>query len=338
MWDTYMNKKILVGVVALIVVGVGFWFMQRSPESQKYSGPAEKIIVANIEEYSTLLWIAESQGYFVENGLDITMKDYPSGKAAADALLAGEADISVSAEFVLVSHSFNKPNLRTLGIVDSVDNMELIARKDSGISEPSNLQGKKIGVTKKSVGEFFLGTFLTFNGLALGDVEVVNLSPKNMAGALSGGEVDAVLTWAPNTFNIKKQLGDNAISWSGQSGQRYNMILVTEDEFLQENKGAIERFVASLLKAEEFVQQNNEAAKNTIAGKYKYETSYINDAWSKHDFSVTLPQKLLIIMEDQAKWRIENDLTDATEAPNYLNYIYTDALEAVKPGAMTIIK
>ena len=43
-------------------------------------------------------------------------------------------------------------------------------------------------------------------------------------------------------------------------------------------------------------------------------------------------------MEDQAKWRIENDLTDATGAPDYLSYIYTDALEEVEPDAVPIFK
>ena len=57
-------------------------------------------------------------------------RDYQSGKAAADALLAGEADISISAEFVLVSNSFTNGDLRVLGTVDSVENLELIANSE----------------------------------------------------------------------------------------------------------------------------------------------------------------------------------------------------------------
>jgi NitT/TauT family transport system substrate-binding protein len=47
---------------------------------------------------------------------------------------------------------------------------------------------------------------------------------------------------------------------------------------------------------------------------------------------------MLIAFEDQARWRIKNKLTEATEVPNYLDYIYTDALEKVKPGAIGIIR
>jgi NitT/TauT family transport system substrate-binding protein len=46
----------------------------------------------------------------------------------------------------------------------------------------------------------------------------------------------------------------------------------------------------------------------------------------------------LIAFEDQARWRIDNNLTDATRVPNYLDYIYLDALEKVKPEAIGIIR
>jgi NitT/TauT family transport system substrate-binding protein len=52
---------------------------------------------------------------------------------------------------------------------------------------------------------------------------------------------------------------------------------------------------------------------------------------------LTLPQALLLAMEDQARWMIENKLTSQTAIPNYFDYIYLDGLKAVKPEAVTII-
>ncbi len=50
-----------------------------------------------------------------------------------------------------------------------------------------------------------------------------------------------------------------------------------------------------------------------------------------------IEQAMLIAFEDQARWRIKNKLTEDTEVPNYLDYIYMDALEEVKSGAIGII-
>ncbi len=58
---------------------------------------------------------------------------------------------------------------------------------------------------------------------------------------------------------------------------------------------------------------------------------------AKNNFILSLSQVLIIAMEDEARWAIKNNLTDATEVPNYLDYIYFDALEAVKPDAVNII-
>jgi len=46
----------------------------------------------------------------------------------------------------------------------------------------------------------------------------------------------------------------------------------------------------------------------------------------------------LTLFEDQARWSIENNLTSASKIPNYLDFIYLDALEAVKPEVVTIIR
>ena len=53
-------------------------------------------------------------------------------------------------------------------------------------------------------------------------------------------------------------------------------------------------------------------------------------------FRLSLDQPILVSLEDEARWAIRNKLTDVTKVPNYLDYIYTDALKAVKPGAVTI--
>lgn len=330
------TKIILGAVVIALCLAAVLWFTQKNPP-QKYTGPVEKIRVANHIEYGTLIWIAEHQGYFADNGLEVMLKDYPSGVVAAEALLADEADISLSANFVFVSHSFHNPDLRIIGTAANEENEDLIARKDKGIISPGDLKGRKIGVTKNSSAEYFLGTFLTFHDLSLADVEVVQTKPQEMVDFLSRGVVDAVLTWPPFASDVKKELGPNAISWPGQSGQRYYMTLLVKEKFLREKKGAAERFLRSLVQAEEFVNRHDEEAKKFIQERYHYEPSYMDKAWPQHQFVVTLPQGLLLIIEDDARWMVENNLTDATEIPNYLDFIYFDALEKVKPEAVTIM-
>ncbi len=58
--------------------------------------------------------------------------------------------------------------------------------------------------------------------------------------------------------------------------------------------------------------------------------------WDEGRYGLFLDQSILVSLEDEARWAIENKLTRASRIPNYLNFIYTDALLAVKPNAVTI--
>ena len=328
---------IIISVVALASIGIGFFYIQEQKKTEKYTGPVDKITVA-AAEYLTgvLVYIAEEQGYFEKNGLDVTIKGYGSGKACADALIDGEADISTSADNVFVSNSFEHTDLRVLGTVATKQIKELVARKDKGITTTDDLLGKRIGVTKKSGAEFQLGVFLTFKGLSQQDVELVDLQPSEMLEAISNGDVDAVFVWDPYLYDIKKELGENAVSWLG--GSDFYFVLLTKENWIRNNPPVAERFMKSLLEAEDYIKDNSEESEEFAMDRFGYDSDYIDYSWPKQEFAVVLTQTMLITFEDQARWRIEHGLTDATKVPNYLDYIYMDALVELKPEAVTIIR
>ena len=224
-----------------------------------------------------------------------------------------------------------------MGSIAAAQVCELIARKDHGIQKHGDLKGKKIGITRKSAGEFFLGRFLTFHGLLMDEVEIVGLKPTELVHAIINGQVDAVLTWDPNAYNIKVGLGKNAVSWPGQSRQDFYFILITKEDWIKNHPSATKRFLKALLKAEDFVKNNNNQAKEIIKNKFNYESDYNKHSFARHRFIVKIPQALLLTMEDQARWRIDNKLTDKTEIPNYLMYLYLDGLKGLKPEAVTVI-
>lgn len=332
------TKYIAIAYSMLIVIAVGTG-SGCTGQTQTYKGPFTEITLgAYAGDTASLVWIAQDQGYFLANGLDVTIKGYEAGKLAADALLADEVDIATLAEFVLVSSSFDHDDLRVLGTVATGNVVELVARIDRDIQHPSDLKDKSIGVTRKSTGEFFLGRFLLFNGISLHEVTIVDLSPSEIVEAISNDEIDAALTWDPNIYEIKNRLGENWVSWPGQSGQDFYFILLGKEGWVETHASAVERFLKAIVQAEEFVERNREAAQQLIGQRFDNEPAYMQYIWSKHDFVVILPQTLIVVMEDEARWRMENNLTDQTTIPNYLDFIYFDGLEVVKPESITVIR
>ncbi len=327
------NKLILTAAVLIVMALANSSCVEKPGE---YTGPVEKITVAAAEYLiGTPVYIAEEQGFFKKNGLEVTIKGYKSGKAAGDALIAGEADISTSADNFFVRSSFEHADIRVFGTIAAAQMKELVARKDKGFTAINDLKGKTLGVTKKSGAEFQLGVFLTFNYLSYQDIEIVDLRPPEIVKAIVNGDIDAAFTWNPYAYNIKKELGDNAISWPG--GEDFYFVLIAKDDWIKTNPATVERFIRSMLEAEDYIKENSERAKEFTMKIFDYESDYIDYSWPKQKFVVVLEQAMLILFEDQARWAIENKLTDKTKTPNYLDYIYYDALKEAKPGSVTII-
>ena len=211
---------VLASVLGLAVIGGYLW------HSGFLAGgvpPEEITIGTNINEMLGLLFIAETRGYYQEQGLKVSLKSYQTGLGPLRDLKAGQLDLASCAEFALVGEIFagGADQLRCLAIIGSGEVDWLIARRDKGINRPEDLRGKIIGVPRKTSAEFFLGRFLTLNRISLQEVTVVDVKPLDLAGALTAGQVDAVLIWAPLAQDIIKKVGPHAIAWPAQGGKMF---------------------------------------------------------------------------------------------------------------------
>jgi ABC-type nitrate/sulfonate/bicarbonate transport system substrate-binding protein len=164
------KKWIIVIIVIVFILGCAMaWYLQYT--LRKASGPSEPITIAIIpSEYSTLVWIAEDRGYFLDNQLNASLKNYNTGASSLDALSTHEADFSISSEYAFIAQVLNGADIRQIADIDKAENEYLIGRRDKGILTISDLKGKKIGVLRKGAAEFYLGRYLDLHGISLGDV------------------------------------------------------------------------------------------------------------------------------------------------------------------------
>jgi NitT/TauT family transport system substrate-binding protein len=306
--------------------------------SPKPESPEKITIGANVLGMNGLLYIVKSQKYDKQHGLEIIIEPYDTGRDATREVRAGRIDLATCADFVLVNEIFTGAhNLRCLAILSSGDIHSLIASKNKGISRPGDLRGKTIGVPKGTSAEFFLGRFLTFNNIALREVTIVDINLFDLADALAAGKVDAVLAWEPVTYDILKQVGDNAIEWPAQEGQDFYWLLVSREDVVKNQRARLEKLFRSLSQAAKFAQEQPAAARAIIAQWTKVPLADLQAGKYPKKYELFLDQALLLAMEDEARWMIQSRLTDQTRVPNYLHYIDAEALGGVKPRAVRLI-
>jgi len=335
-----MNSKLkylVCLVVILLLIGGTFYLINAKNSDVSYQGVKKAIRIGNVGEYSIFNLIAQEKGFFSQNGLDAQIKEYSSGPASIAGLLAHEVDINIAADFVGVKNIFTNRDIRILTAVNQHRVFQLVARKDLGISTPSDLKGKRIGVTKNSAGEFFIGDFLTANGLLLSDVKMIDLTPADMLAELEAGKIDAISVFEPHVYKLKKTTSHELTIWEIQGDQNINALAYSTKAFIDENPDLIERYLRSIVAAEAYYKAHPEEVKEFIARKLNYEKAYVDYSWPRFTHEIGLNQDLILNMEVEARWIIASKLTEQKVVPNYLDYIYFDAIEKVKPYANNII-
>jgi NitT/TauT family transport system substrate-binding protein len=329
---------ILVVIIALgLAVGGYFWWPQEKFE------PIEKITFG--VERSILpsaVWVADNEGYFQEEGLDVEIKEFDSGRTAlATMLKEGGLDMVTVAQTPVMFNSFTRNDYAIIaGMVSSEDDVKILARQDKEIENPSDLRGKKVGITRGSTGHFYLGLFLTHSGLKLSEIETIDIEASQLPQALGDGRVDAISTWEPHILNAKKLLGEKAAVLEPSGGAkifREDFYFVADRNFMDNNPEILKRFLKAIEKGEEFIRENEEEAINIVSQQLEIDKELVISVWDQFEFSLFLDQSILIILEDEARWAITNNLTTSTEMPNFLDYIHIDALQEVKPEAVRII-
>lgn len=331
-----MKKNILA-----IVLILSFLAISGCAKEEKYTGQVEKITLGmELSPLSALLWVAENKSYFQENGIEITMKKFDSGRSAFVSMLnEGGLDMVTVSQTPVMFNSFDRSDFAiTANMAFSYNDLFVLARRDHGITKLEDLHGKKIGVHKGSTGQYFLDLFLIVNNMQLSDVEEVDITTGKLVPSLIEGTIDAISTWNPHISNAQKELGDNSIIMPSEKIYREDWYFVSNQQFIQNHPEAITRFLKAIKQAEKFTENNKDEAIAIVSGRLGVEKDFISSIWNDYQFRLFLDQTVIQLIESEARWAIKNNLTNATKVPNYLDYIYLDALEAVKPEAITIIR
>jgi ABC-type nitrate/sulfonate/bicarbonate transport system substrate-binding protein len=323
---------ILAAVVLMVLVGASFFnFPIASSQT-----PQSVTIGSLNHESCALIYVAEDQGFFKENGLKITLRDYEAGTRSIKDLEKGDLDIALSTEFPIALEAIDKGDIRIIGSIDKYNTLYLIGRRDRGIGNLSDLKGRKVGFVPRTIQEFYLGRFLNLHGMNLRDIAAVYVPFPQSVDALGNSSVDASVADNKFLYQMKAQLGEKLVTWPVQSDQNSFMVMVCRGDWASQKTETIVRLLRSLNQAEEYLVNHPAESKAIVQKKLNYSDDFTEAVWPDHQFSLSLDQSLLIAMNDEGRWAINNNMTKEKALPYFKDHIYTRGLEAVKPDAMNI--
>ncbi len=151
--------------------------------------------------YYLPLTIAERQGYFKAEGLDVEILDFPGGAKALQALLGGSVDVVSGAYEHTISQQAKGQNIEALVLQGRYSGIVLAMNKAKAAAykSPADLKGMKIGVTAPgSSTNMFVNILLAKASLKPDAVSIIGVGAT--AGAIAimkRGEIDAMSNLDP---------------------------------------------------------------------------------------------------------------------------------------------
>lgn len=322
-----MSKRVLFLIIAAL-----FFCLSAAPV-------ASETVRIGISPEGELALIAHERGFFKKAGLDVVLKEYPSGKRALEGMFAGEVDIATSAETPFVFKSLERSDFSLIASIGSAeDEFRILARNDSGILKTKDLKGKRIAVQKESALHFFLHLCMMKQGLSEKDVKLYYPPIEEQPEALASGTIDAIVTRYPFISEAQKLLGYQVTLIAEPGLYQKIKIMSASNNFIEKNRETIRKILNALVLAEDFVRKEKEKSMTIISDRMKVPYQHLFTQWPHLSLRLSLDQQLLLTLEEEARWAVASGLVKKGRIPNYLNFIHADALKAVKPHSVTIIK
>jgi NitT/TauT family transport system substrate-binding protein len=218
-----------------------------------------------------MFFVAEANGYFQDNGIELTAIRKGTGSPDAMRLVA-----NANAEFgfgdlptLAVARSQNVPVVALVAVNQRSPLAMISLAKTVALKKPADLKGLNIGIHPAGSTYIFFKALLSANGMSEADVKLSTVSPPYENYLLLGrvqavpGYIDAEV---PELEAKAGGPGSLSIMLGADFGYTvYGSGLFTSERMIKEKPDLVKRFAAAYMKAFHHVIENPKAAVEIVA-------------------------------------------------------------------------
>jgi len=250
-------KKISILLVFILILSIVATGCSKN-ELQKV-----KLMEVTHSLFYTPQYVAITQGFFEEEGLEIELSDGGGADKVMAALISGEVDIGfMGLEASVYVYGQGRDDYAVnFAQLTQTDGSFLVGREKDDDFTFDKLKGKSvIGGRKGGMPEMTLEYVLKSNGLDLDkDVEVrTDIQFDAMAGAFLAGEGDYVTLFEPVASSLEKEGKGYVVASIGEAGGYIPFTgYSTTKEYMEKNEDIIQGFTNALYKAMVWVEESS---------------------------------------------------------------------------------
>lgn len=276
-------------------------------------------------------WVANGEGYFEEEGLDVEIQTYQTGIESLQSVVGGQADFTTAIDFATLSGLTD--GVRVLGSVAAPDPGFHKLAVASDISAPEDLVGKKIGFVPATSEAFVTVEYLRLNGIAEEDVELVSMPGLfDLVGALKTGDVQAGWVWANGVEEVEADDDLSILTDDSEVLDVVSTFAIANTTFMDEHPEAVEAILRAYAKASEFIDENPEAAGQIIADGVSGDADVLAGLLPMQNYGLGLSQAQVDQLNRLHEHLVQTGALEASEP--IATYFDLTAMEEIVPETM----
>lgn len=211
------------------------------------------------------LWVAEENGYFEKNGVEVELTTFNWDQDMTAALASGNLDVIASATNGMIANFNQDVDQKGFLVMDLSFEADAILA-GNGVSTIPDLKGKKVAFETGATSDLLMNYALKVNDMTMEDIEHVPMGASEAGLALIAGRVDAAVTYEPYISTALAQ--DDSYKVIYTAAEKPGLIsdmLTASSSWIKENPDAVKGLIRAWDDAINFIRENPEEGAAMIA-------------------------------------------------------------------------
>ena len=224
-----------------------------------------------LEGLAATFFLPQDRGYFKSEGLDVTVDEAATALEPITRVASGAYEMALADINTLIRYRDQHPSspLKALFMLYNKPPFAIVARRSRGITDPKQLEGKKLGTPPVGI-TFEWPLFAKLNNVDAAKVTIETIGFPVRAPMLAAGQIDAALGYSFRLYVDLKDRGvpvdDIVLMPMADYGlQLYGNAIIVNPKFAAEKPEAVRGFLHAFLQGlKEIVRRPAEAVDTIV--------------------------------------------------------------------------
>lgn len=193
-------------------------------------------------------YVAQVNNLYTKANLAVSILEGSGSGVTVRRIGTGQADCGLADTPVVINAIRNGGHLKIVAMEFDHTPDAIWTTKQSGITKPSDLQGKTVGAAPDDSERLLFPALAAANGFSPSTVNFVNIDPSAYYSALAANRVNAIFDFTTGAPFVEQAVGaSNAVEipWASNGLDLYGLAIVCGQDFLSQHGDAVKRFLTA---------------------------------------------------------------------------------------------